>query len=57
MISVDDVFGGGKGEEVFRGLMVQEYGKMIAAQGGVGIADQVRAELLKTQEQSQQNKL
>ncbi|HNQ92891.1 MAG TPA: rod-binding protein [Alphaproteobacteria bacterium] len=54
MMQVDDTFGGGKGEEVFRGMMVQEYGKMIAAKGGIGIAAQVQAELLKTQEQSQQ---
>ncbi len=50
MIDVDDTFGGGKGEEVFRGLMVQEYGKMITAQGGIGIADQIKAELLRQQE-------
>lgn len=54
MVDVDSQFGGGKGEEVFRGMMVQEYGKMIAARGGVGIADQVQAELLKTQEHAQQ---
>lgn len=53
MIETDEMFGGGKGEEVFRGLMVQEYGKMIAAQGGIGIASHVQAELLKMQEQSQ----
>lgn len=58
MIDVDDTFGGGKGEEVFRGLMVQEYGKMITAQGGIGIADQIKAELLRQQEKgSSQNGL
>lgn len=49
-VEVDDTFGGGKGEEVFRGLLVQEMGKSIAKQGGLGLADSVRAELLKTQE-------
>ena len=49
-VDVDDTFGGGKGEEVFRGLLVQEMGKSIAKQGGFGLADQVKAELLKTQE-------
>ena len=53
MIKTDGMFGGGHGEDVFRGLMVQEYGKMISAQGGVGIAAQVQAELLRTQEQAQ----
>ncbi|HOO49806.1 MAG TPA: rod-binding protein [Alphaproteobacteria bacterium] len=51
MIDVDDTFGGGKGEEVFRGMMVQEYGKIIANQGGIGLADHIQAELLKVQEQ------
>lgn len=51
-IEVDDTFGGGKGEEVFRGMLVQEMGKSIAKQGGLGLADTVRAELLKTQEKT-----
>lgn len=50
MIEVDENFGGGKGEEVFRDLMVQEYGKMISRQGGIGIASQIKAELLRAQE-------
>ncbi len=50
-IEVDGVFGGGKGEEVFRGLMVQEYGKMIADNHSVGIAEQVKAEMIRIQEQ------
>jgi len=50
-VEVDDMFGGGKGEEVFRGLLTQEMGKSIAKQGGFGLAAQVKAELLKIQEQ------
>lgn len=49
-VEVDDMFGGGKGEEIFRGFLVQEMGKSIARQGGVGLSDQVKAELLKIQE-------
>ncbi len=49
-VEVDDTFGGGKGEEVFRGLMVQELGKSLAKRGGLGLSDQVNAELLKLQE-------
>ncbi len=49
-VEVDENFGGGKGEEVFRGLLVQELGKSVAKQGGFGLADHVRAELLKIQE-------
>lgn len=53
MIDVNETFGGGKGEEVFRSMMVQEYGKIIANRGGIGIASAIQAELLKTQEASQ----
>ncbi len=46
----DPLFGGGQGEKVFNGFMVQEYGKMMAERGGIGIAEHVKAELLKIQE-------
>lgn len=49
-VEVDDMFGGGKGEEIFRGILTQEMGKSIAKQGGFGLADQVKAELLRIQE-------
>ncbi len=54
MVEVDETFGGGKGEEVFRDIMVQEYGKMIAKQGGIGLASQIKTELLRMQEHAQQ---
>ncbi|MEK7802443.1 MAG: rod-binding protein [Pseudomonadota bacterium] len=49
-IEVDDTFGGGKGEEVFRGLLTQEYGKMFSQKGGIGLAAHVQSELIKIQE-------
>jgi len=49
-ISADGPTGGGQGEMMFRSLMLDEYGKQIAAQGGIGLADAVTRELLKTQE-------
>jgi|WetSurMetagenome_2_1015567.scaffolds.fasta_scaffold608924_1 peptidoglycan hydrolase FlgJ len=49
-ISTDGPFGGGQGEAMFRSLMVDEYGKQIAAQGGIGLADNVTRELLQHQE-------
>lgn len=45
----DPRFGGGKGEEVFRGFMLQEYGKLMADRGGIGIADAVKQELIRLQ--------
>lgn len=50
------VFGGGKGEEIFSGMMVQEYAKTIAARGGIGIADMVKAEMLRIQEATNGNR-
>lgn len=44
------MFGGGSGEETFQGMMVQEYGNAMARAGGVGLAEHVRAELIRIQE-------
>lgn len=49
-IETDGAFGGGHAEQVFRSMLSQEYGKSMARSGGVGIADQVYREILKTQE-------
>ena len=49
-IKPDPVFGGGKGEEVFQGFMIDKYGKMMSERGGIGIADAVKNELVKLQE-------
>ena len=46
----DTLFGGGPGEDIYRSMMVEEYGKAIARSGGVGIADAVARELLSIQE-------
>lgn len=45
----DPRFGGGKGEEIFSGMMLQEYGKMMAETGQIGIADAVKQELIRIQ--------
>lgn len=49
-IETDPMFGGGHGEDVFKSLLVDEYGKILARSGGVGVADHVKAELLRLQE-------
>jgi flagellar protein FlgJ len=49
-IKSDDITGGGQGEEMFRSLMVNEYGKSIEQQGGFGLASHMQAELLKHQQ-------
>lgn len=48
-LKTDGMFGGGKAEEVFRSIMLQEYGKAIASTNTIGIADHVKAELIKAQ--------
>lgn len=54
-IKTDGEFGGGKGEEIFRGFMVQEYGKMIAARGSLGIADNIKAAMIQMQSEANNN--
>ena len=49
-IKTDGPFGGGHGESVYREMQLQEYGKVIAKNGGVGIADSIVRQLLHTQE-------
>ncbi|MBP2311916.1 rod-binding protein [Azospirillum soli] len=51
-VPVDDTFGGGQGEEMFRSMLNEQYGKQITGRGGLGIADQVYRELLRAQEGS-----
>ncbi|KIL97211.1 Flagellar protein FlgJ peptidoglycan hydrolase [Paramagnetospirillum magnetotacticum MS-1] len=50
-IKADGIFGGGNGEEMFRSLLVDEYGKMVANKGnGIGIGAAVQKMLLSHQE-------
>jgi peptidoglycan hydrolase FlgJ len=50
-IKPDAISGGGEGESMFRSLMIQEYGKAVARQHSLGIADVVKRQLLQLQEQ------
>ena len=49
-VKTDGPFGGGPAESIFRSLMLDQYSKTIAKQGGFGLADQVKRELLRAQE-------
>jgi Rod binding domain-containing protein len=46
----DNLFGGGEGENMFRSVLIQQYAKVAASNGGIGIADAVQREILRTQE-------
>jgi flagellar protein FlgJ len=49
-VETDSMFGGGQSEDVYRGMQVEEYGKIITEAGGIGLADTVRSEMIKMQE-------
>jgi flagellar protein FlgJ len=49
-VEVDETFGGGHGEEMFRSMLTQEYAKQVNRRGGFGLADSVYRELLRAQE-------
>lgn len=49
-VGTDSLFGGGNAETVYRSLLLQEYSKVAAKAGGVGIADAVQREILQAQE-------
>ena len=51
-ISTEPPFGGGKGEEVFRSMLLQEYGKIVAQTGGIGMADHVKEQMIQIQNQA-----
>lgn len=48
-VEVDPEFGGGHGEEMFRSMLVQEYGKEIAKGPGIGIASKVKEAMIAMQ--------
>ena len=51
-INVEEPFGGGSGEEMWRAMQVEEYGKALAKNGGIGLADNVMREMMRMQEAS-----
>ncbi len=52
-VKVNETFGGGKGEEIFSGFLRDEYGKMLAQTGGIGIAELVKQQLIEMQSKAQ----
>ncbi len=49
-LETDEMFGGGPGEELYRSVLVEEYGKSIARAGGIGLSDAIQREILRLQE-------
>ena len=52
-VKTDKMFGGGDGEQMFRSMLNQEYGKAMAQRGSLGIADSIEREMLRMQEHDQ----
>ncbi len=51
-VEVDEMFGGGAGEDVMQQLMVQEYGKSMARSNGYPMSQDIMKEMIKLQEQA-----
>lgn len=49
-IDTDGPLGGGDAEKTYRSLLIDEYGKLLAKAGGIGVADHVKRAMLKLQE-------
>lgn len=49
-VPVNETFGGGNAEKIFRSMMIDEYGKMTARFGGIGLTDQIMTQILRQQE-------
>ena len=49
-VGEDNPFGGGPGEKAFSGLLHEEYAKVMAQAGGLGLADRLTTEILRYQE-------
>jgi flagellar protein FlgJ len=50
-VETDGPFGGGHGEEVFRSMMIQEYGNIITNSKQFKLSDQISREMLRMQEE------
>jgi Rod binding domain-containing protein len=51
-LSGDGPLGGGEAGGAWRSMLADQYGRSVAAAGGIGLADHVRRELLALQQQS-----
>ena len=50
-VKPDKTFGGGSTEEIYRGFMLEEYGKQMAGAGGVGLQQAIKQQILTMQAQ------
>jgi len=53
-VSTEGIFGGGPAEKIYRSMMFNEYGKLMAKSGTVGVSNQVMDSILAMQEMESQ---
>ncbi len=49
-ISTDGVFGGGHAEKIYRSMLLDEYGKVMAKTGRIGIKQDIMRSIIEMQE-------
>jgi Rod binding domain-containing protein len=54
-VKTDKLFGGGKAEDTFKSLLMQQYGRKIAEAGGIGLAQAVKTEMIRMQEAAREH--
>ncbi len=49
-VGTDAFFGGGEGEDTWKGMMIEQYSKEIGKAGGLGLSDAIKASMIQMQE-------
>lgn len=48
----NSLFGGGKGEQMFKSLLIEQYGKAVAGGNGIGLSSQIKAMMIDMQQKT-----
>lgn len=51
-VEADPEFGGGRGEKMFKDMLVNEYGKAVAHGRGIGISAQIQKTMIEMQQKA-----
>ena len=49
-VDMNPLGGDGPDKEIYQSMLIDEYGKIIARSGGIGVADHVKREMIRMQE-------
>ena len=49
-VSTDGIFGGGHAEKIYRSMLLDEYGKVMAQTGSIGVKDEIMRSIIEMQE-------